>query len=149
MRHKPVIIPTQGQLPIYGGITGPILSPCKIDIDTIRDLVAMRIDVDEVMLTEDGQYRLDAQNKLVTVRLDLNNYDKVNTVPVEEQPKYNVSSPSVVSENASYEVTTPQVEEPVEEVETNTVSEENEVTETKETETNNQQNQRKKNKQKK
>lgn len=94
MRTKPIIIPTQGQLPIYGGITGPILSPCIISIDTIRDLVAMRIDVDEVMLTSDGKYRLDKDNKLVTVRLDLNNYDKINTVPEEQPHYYEMSQPS-------------------------------------------------------
>ena len=42
-------------LPIGNGVHGPILSPAEYDVHLVLKLLALRIDVREVM--EDGSYR--------------------------------------------------------------------------------------------
>lgn len=86
MMSKNIVIETFGMIPLNcsGGIMGPILTPFEADIETVRELVAKRFIVKEVL--EDG----------TKVLLTLYNYDKDNSgfmkpkqpAPVETEPVY-------------------------------------------------------------
>lgn len=69
MKKKKIIVPTIGQIPLLGGIIGPILKPFLLDVETIRHLITVGCDVEEVFK--------DTEN----VKLTLYNYDKNNYVP--------------------------------------------------------------------
>lgn len=65
---KKIVIDTVGQIPIIGGITGPILKPFNLKVDIIRHLIAIRISVKEA-IEFGGEYYY--------CPLNLRNYDSV------------------------------------------------------------------------
>ena len=73
--RKYVLIDTIGQLPILGGITGPILRPFYLDTSRIRTLLAFRVSVKEVKVDENGKPIL-RKGKYITQQLNFDNYDK-------------------------------------------------------------------------
>ncbi|MEI2420877.1 hypothetical protein V6O07_11440 [Arthrospira platensis SPKY2] len=85
MMKKKVIIDTVGQIPIIGGITGPILQPFYLDVDSIRHLVAIRISVKEFVEGPNGEYEY--------VDLNLDNYETPHyySKPVKVQPQVPIS----------------------------------------------------------
>lgn len=103
MNKKKVIIDTVGQIPIIGGVTGPILHPFELDIDTIRHLVAIRISVKEFVEGPNGEFEY--------VDLDLNNYETPHyySKPTRVEPQ------APVTESAQKEVVEVVPEETVEE----------------------------------
>lgn len=88
MMKKRVIIDTVGQIPIIGGVTGPILQPFYLDVDTIRHLVAIRISVKEFVEGPNGEYEY--------VDLTLDNYETPHyySKPAKVQPQVPVSEPA-------------------------------------------------------
>ena len=78
--RKCIIVDTIGQLPIFGGVTGPILRPFYLDIPSIRTMLAFRISVKEVQTDEEGNPVV-RKGRYVTMPLDFENYDKTIEFP--------------------------------------------------------------------
>lgn len=104
MKKKKIIVPTIGQIPLLGGIAGPILKPFLQDVETIRHLITVGCDIEEVF--EDGS----------TLKLTLYNYDKDNYVPKKkkntEQPKMMQTNDTMVEDRTPEDGVTTTKEQP-------------------------------------
>lgn len=108
MKKKKIIVPTIGQIPLLGGIAGPILKPFLQDVDTIRHLITVGCDVEEVF--KDGS----------SIKLTLYNYDKDNYVPKKKaqatQPRMMQTNDTMVEEKTPEDGVVTTSEQPKNEV---------------------------------
>ena len=104
-KNKLVVIKTNGPLPELGGINGPIINPCLIDIPTIQELLNGHKKVVEVNPDDyTDRVRLTSSNFKLTIFREAKPVQKAYVAPEPKQEKKVVVEEKVVEKKQNKKV---------------------------------------------